>query len=242
MDFDDSSNGLVYSEHAHGTGFGVYVAAPSDPNAARRVNAAIACLQSNGFRVTNSWQAQIAAVGEANPRNSSAADRRAWSVQCMNEIDGSDAVWLLVPDPPQTTIGAWWEACYAYSEKKHLVCSGDTKQSVFCALGLEFESDIAALSHLRELRDRAAVPTAMGCEATQLATPVMTAPPLTEETARTIERFVLSQEVMHQRLLDLGRVVEEQGRSLDDLRARIDGPAVSRTRAIVFDVSDEDVF
>lgn len=135
------------------TAFAVYVAAAATPGAAARVAAAIALLRADGFVITCTWPETVAKVGNANPRDASDTDRRGWSTQDLTEIDGSDAVWFLVPDPPETTRGAWYEAGYADSEKKHLVFSGDTKQSVFCARGIEFETDVGALRYLRELRD-----------------------------------------------------------------------------------------
>ena len=133
--------------------FRVYVAAAADPSEAARVRAVIAMLRARGFIVTSTWPDVVAAVGASNPRDASVVDRRQWSTQCLVEIDASDAVWALVPDRPVTTIGAWWECCYAYSTQKHLVISGDSKQSVFCALGIEFEGDHAVLAHLERLRD-----------------------------------------------------------------------------------------
>lgn len=136
--------------------FAVYVAAAS-ADAMPRVTAVIAALRADGFVVTSTWPDVIASVGEANPRDASDGDRRNLSVGCLSEIDASHAVLFLVPTVPVATCGAWYEAGYAYSEHKHLVFSGDTKQSVFCALGIECASDEAALRHLRELRDRSHV-------------------------------------------------------------------------------------
>lgn len=132
--------------------FSVYVAASADKTNAERVAAAIAALRSHGFVVTCTWPEVVAATaGGANPRDASAESRRGWSITDLNEIDAADAVWFLTPAPPLATRGAWFESGYAYSEKKHLVFSGDTKQSVFCALGAEFDSDEAALAHLKQL-------------------------------------------------------------------------------------------
>jgi nucleoside 2-deoxyribosyltransferase len=141
-------------QDAHAPVFGVYVAAAATPDAITRVDAAIAALRADGFVVTSTWPEMIAAVGNANPRDASVAERRGWSTQDLDEIDEADALWFLVPDLPATTRGAWFEAGYAYSSHKHIVFSGDTKQSIFCALGREFETDAAALIYLRELRER----------------------------------------------------------------------------------------
>lgn len=134
--------------------FAVYVAASAAPADVPRVNAAISALKADGFLVTCTWPGIIATVGDANPRDASHAERRGWSTQDLEEVSASDAVWFLVPLPPATTRGGWYEAGYADSEKKHLVFSGDTLQSVFCARGIEFSTDAAALTYLRSLRDR----------------------------------------------------------------------------------------
>jgi hypothetical protein len=72
----------------------------------------------------------------------------------LSEIDAADALWFLVPTSSAATRGAWFEAGYAYSNHKHLLFSGDTAQSVFCALGHEHTTDEQALNHLRIIRDR----------------------------------------------------------------------------------------
>lgn len=137
--------------------FAVYVSAAATPACAARVAAAITALRRDGFTVTSTWPEVIAKVGESNPRDASALERREWSVQDLTEVDDADALWFLVPEPPVVTRGAWVEAGYAYERSKHLVFSGDTRQSVFCALGHEFETDEAALAHLRRIRDGARI-------------------------------------------------------------------------------------
>lgn len=132
--------------------FAVYIAASAGGDSYPRVTAAIAALRADGFEVTCTWPEVVANVGNANPRDATTIERRGWSVQDLAEVDAADAVWFLVPSLPATTRGAWFEAGYAYSEQKHLVFSGDSKQSVFCALGAEFETDAGAIAHLRTLR------------------------------------------------------------------------------------------
>jgi nucleoside 2-deoxyribosyltransferase len=135
--------------------FKVYVAAAATGDEGARVDLAIAALKAHGFVVTCSWPEVVAnTAGGANPRNASHDERRTWTTQDLLEIDQADALWFLVPSTPTTTRGAWFEAGYAYASNKYLVFSGDTKQSVFCALGYEFSTDDAALRHLRWLRER----------------------------------------------------------------------------------------
>lgn len=134
--------------------FAVYIAAASDAASAARVRAAIAVLYAHRFVITCTWPEVVAATpGGANPRDASDIERRGWSAQDLLEVDAAHAVWFLVPEMPTTTRGAWFEAGYAYAEKKHVVFSGDTKQSVFCSLGTECISDEAAIRYLLAARE-----------------------------------------------------------------------------------------
>jgi hypothetical protein len=134
--------------------FAVYVAASADPLTLSRVRAAIAVLNAHGFVVTCTWPDVVAAApGGSNPRDATDVARRGWSTQDLLEVDAAHAVLFLVPEPPLTTRGAWFEAGYAFSERKHLVFSGDTKQSVFCALGHEHASDEQAIRQLLTIRE-----------------------------------------------------------------------------------------
>lgn len=127
----------------------VYVAASAAPDQSDRVRAAIDALRAADITVTCTWPEIVAATpGGANPRAATDVDRAAWSAQDLKEIDAADAVWFLVPTPPATTRGAWFEVGYAHAKGKRVVFSGDTKQSVFCALGHEFVTDEAALLRL----------------------------------------------------------------------------------------------
>lgn len=129
--------------------FKVYVAASAAPSESARVVDAIAMLHSRDIVVTCTWPEVVAATpGGSNPRDASTTDRCRWSTQDLIEIDAADAVWFLVPTLPTTTRGAWFESGYAHATGKHLVFSGDTVQSVFCAMGHEFADDADALEFL----------------------------------------------------------------------------------------------
>lgn len=135
----------------------IYVAASAAGDQSKRVAIVIAALKQAGFHITCTWPEVVAATpGGANPRDASTPDRFQWSAQDLREIADADAIWFLVPTPPMTTRGAWFECGYAYAHRKFVVFSGDTKQSVFCALGQEFETDEEAFAHLerwaKELR------------------------------------------------------------------------------------------
>jgi nucleoside 2-deoxyribosyltransferase len=134
----------------------VYIAAAAGET--ERVARAIAAARGAGLEVVCTWPEVIAKVGDANPRGASVVDRFGWSSQDLAEVDQADVLWFLVPTPPVTTRGAWVEVGLACALGKHLVFSGDTKQSVFCALGEEFEDDELALSHIVRLaKGRAAM-------------------------------------------------------------------------------------
>lgn len=132
--------------------FSVYVAASAAPADLNRVRNVITALRAHGFTITCTWPEVVSKVGNANPRDASALERRWWSTNDLVEIDAADAVLFLVPEPPATTRGGWFESGYAYAEHKHLLFAGDVKQSIFCALGLEFETDADAIARLHELR------------------------------------------------------------------------------------------
>ena len=115
-----------------------------------RARAAVRAARDAGFEVVSTWIQSVDRVGASNPVNASVADRCQWSTQCLYEVRLADALWFLVPTPPITTRGGWGELCYAHALRRHLVCSGpQTSQSIFCALGEEFETDESALYHLR---------------------------------------------------------------------------------------------
>lgn len=127
----------------------VYVAASASPAESARVAVALTRLRASGFVVTCTWPGIVAAVGDANPADASCVERSGWASQDLREVADADVLWFLVPDGV-TTRGAWLEAGYAHAHGKHLVFSGpNTHQSVFCALGEEFDSDESALVHLK---------------------------------------------------------------------------------------------
>jgi hypothetical protein len=94
-----------------------------------------------GVRVVGTWMANIRTVGDANPRTASADLRSYWSRTCLEQVADADAFWLLVPGADKPTAGAWIELGYALGCDLRIVCSGDTKRSIFCALGDEYASD-----------------------------------------------------------------------------------------------------
>lgn len=123
----------------------VYVAASSAE--IERAEAAIASLRDLGIQVTSTWPAVVRSVGVSNPRGASRADRRAWSETDLLELAAAEHLWLLAPGPESPTRGAWVELGYARAAGLVIVSSGDTLQSIFPALGLEFATDADALNY-----------------------------------------------------------------------------------------------
>lgn len=110
-------------------------------------------LRGHGFTITSTWMDQIRQIGEANPRDASHAQRHTWSLQCLYEVWKSDVLLFLVPPVGIDTAGAWGELIHAHNQKEiEILCAGDTKRSIFCALGKEFASDNEAIAHLVETR------------------------------------------------------------------------------------------
>lgn len=98
-----------------------------------------------GIRVLSTWLDEIAKPGP-NPRTATTGQRYGWSHTDLDQLRHCQVLWFLVPPPMIHTKGAWVELGYAQgriSSRKDMtiICSGDTKQSIFCALGTEFESD-----------------------------------------------------------------------------------------------------
>lgn len=117
----------------------VYVAASSaDIDRAERWMAA---LRDAGKQVTSSWPANVRKVGAANPRHASDAERVVWSTNDLSQIANADVLWFLAPPLEMPTRGAWIEFGVAVARDIAVVSSGDTKQSIFCSLGVELLTD-----------------------------------------------------------------------------------------------------
>ena len=127
----------------------VYLAASSsDAARARRWHGH---LLTAGITVTSTWLEVVEKVGNANPRTASKADRYAWSIEDLRQIDDAQLLWLLVPPLHAPTRGAWGELLFAYAKQKHVLASGDTRQTIFTALAEEFETDEAAFARVVDL-------------------------------------------------------------------------------------------
>jgi hypothetical protein len=99
-----------------------------------------------GVHVTSTWMANVSRVGAGNPRDASDAQRAVWARQRLIEVVESDVLWLLVSPDGTETVGAWWEAGAASVSDVWIVASGDTKRSIFTALGDEYADDDTAFA------------------------------------------------------------------------------------------------
>jgi len=131
----------------------IYLAGSSDPAQMERVKLWSARLTEAGWQVVSTWVANIERAGAGNPRNASQDLRRRWSSNCLAEVRRADALWLLVPPPDVATAGAWVELGTAYESARTIVCSGDTRRSIFTALGHEEEHDEDAFRWLQAAFD-----------------------------------------------------------------------------------------
>lgn len=128
--------------------FKVYIAGSSAASERERIRAWHERLRSLGITVTSTWLEAVDAAGEANPRAWLKERRKEYAIADLAAAMGADLVWFLVPPIETATRGAWGELCAAYVERQYaqntLVASGDTKQSIFCALAAEFTNDLDA--------------------------------------------------------------------------------------------------
>lgn len=134
------------------TPYRVYIAAASVPSEIARVERWEAKLKEIGVEVVSTWPRNIREVGIANPTCASRGDRREWAETCADQVAKANALWLICPPLGVTTRGAWFELGIAYATGADIVCSGDTKQTIFTALAANEDYDdvvaFAAITHL----------------------------------------------------------------------------------------------
>lgn len=127
----------------------IYLAGASTPDQIKRVLHWADRLTAAGHEVVSTWPAVVGQHG-GNPREASDHLRNGWAHRDLQELRSSDLVWLLVPPSEVSTRGAWFELGYARALQLQLVCSGDTKQSIFCALADEYSLDELAFQAIGE--------------------------------------------------------------------------------------------
>lgn len=126
----------------------VYIAGSSDD--LPRVKAAMAAATAAGLTVVSTWVGHVEKAGDGNPRWATNEQRWRWASTDLDGVGDSDVIWLLFA--PKFGAGAEWG--YARAMGKIQITSGDTKRSIFCALGHEFETDEAALAFLLTIKER----------------------------------------------------------------------------------------
>jgi len=119
------------------TPYRVYIAAASVPSELERVERWSAKLAEVGIEVVSTWPRNIREVGTANPRDVTREARREWALTCADQVAKAHALWLMCPPEGVTTRGAWFELGFAFACHMHVVCSGDTTQTIFAAIALE---------------------------------------------------------------------------------------------------------
>lgn len=127
----------------------VYIAASSAPSEIERVERWAARLTAAGCQVVSTWPRNIKEVGVANPRDATKEQRKEWADTCHDQVTKADTLWLMCPPAGQYTRGAWYELGVACRCGVRVISSGDTKQSIFTALGDEYETDEEAFAYLR---------------------------------------------------------------------------------------------
>lgn len=126
----------------------IYISAASAPDQIGRVATWTRRLKEAHVEVVSTWPETVATAGVGNPRGAETRQRRQWSWIDLAEVSSADALWFMVPPADVQTRGAWVELGVAYTHAIRIVSSGDTKQSIFTALGDEYETDEEAFAAL----------------------------------------------------------------------------------------------
>ncbi len=118
----------------------VYVAASSKELG--RAKTVMSMLRNAGHTVTHDWPAIIEARGMANPVDATEDERWDWAIDDLAGVAKADVLWLLVP--AENGAGAFVELGYALARKKPVICSGPFLRSIFTAMAVCYDSDLAA--------------------------------------------------------------------------------------------------
>jgi nucleoside 2-deoxyribosyltransferase len=121
-----------------------------------RAERMISELEGAGVHVTSTWPISVRDHGGvSNPADAPRDHRERLAVKCLAQVRDSDLLWFLVPKKDAATRGAWVELGYALARGLTVICSGDdTPQSIFCATGIEFYTDGAALELVKRIADK----------------------------------------------------------------------------------------
>lgn len=109
-------------------------------------------LRTAGIEVVSTWIANVLAVGEANPRDATREQRAAWAREDLEQIGHADHLWVLWPERLSAALIEFGfvlgSVPLTWRIDGQISISGDTKRSIFCALGREYPSDEAAFAAL----------------------------------------------------------------------------------------------
>ena len=105
-------------------------------------------LRLAGIEIVSTWIATVEKVGSGNPADATHEQRRDWSAKDLAEVRSADVLWILVPAKSVQTRGIWAELGTAWAHDVTIVTSGETLQSIFCALGDEHPLDEDAFASI----------------------------------------------------------------------------------------------
>ncbi len=130
------------------TTFSVYIAASSEPLEIVRAQRWTARLKEAGISVVSTWSNSSDLITEAPFRDTSDDKRCCLAAQALHEVSRANALWLMCPPPGVSTPTPWVELGVAYIRAMLIVSSGDTRQLIFTALGVECANDEKAFESL----------------------------------------------------------------------------------------------
>lgn len=109
-------------------------------------------LREVGVEVASTWMAVVREAGDGNPRDATKEQRAKWAWSDLREVSASEVLLVLIPSGP-ASFGSGVEFGFAFrSAYARIVFSGDTKRSIFCALGEEYDSDDEAIAAIMEVQ------------------------------------------------------------------------------------------
>ena len=103
------------------------------------------------IEVTGKWWDVIEARGEANPA-SEFTERMKYAADDLKNLRDASVLVLLMPEPNNTTIGAYWEAGYADALGLEILIVGENlERSIFTTRGCCFHSPDTAADYLADI-------------------------------------------------------------------------------------------
>jgi hypothetical protein len=104
-------------------------------------------------RVTSTWVGHVESVGQANPDNMPESDRYAYSYSDLCELEQANWLWLLMPEPPLISAGAFLEFGYALARGINVCISGPGQMaSIFTSMAdVRFREDTEAVEFFKKI-------------------------------------------------------------------------------------------